>query len=63
MKVIPEDYYKQYFSLMNSDTLKDEDATMKIFWDLEFLLKEDSPELQVFLQNFSKDDPIAWQTI
>jgi len=54
VKVIPEDYYQQYFSLMNSDTLKDEDATMKIFWDLEFLLKEDSPELQVFFADLFK---------
>ena len=34
--------------------MKDEDATMKIFWDLEFLLKEDSPELQVFFAELFK---------
>ena len=34
--------------------MKDEDATMRIFWDLEFLLKEDSPELQVFFADLFK---------
>ena len=54
VKVIPEDYYERYFSLMNSDTLLDEEVTMKIFWELEFLLKEDSPELQVFFADLFK---------
>ena len=54
VKVIPEDYYKQYFSLMNSDTLLDEEATMKIFWKLEFILKEDGPELQTFFADLFK---------
>ena len=54
VKVIPEEYYTRYFSLMNSDTLLNDEATMKIFWELEFLLKEDSPALQVFFADLFK---------
>lgn len=48
IKVIPDHFYRNYFSLINHDTLKDREAMNKVFTELEFILKEDSPELQVF---------------
>lgn len=54
IKVIPTDYYENYFALINTDTLQDEATTEEIFWKLEFLLKEDSPENQVFFREIFK---------
>ncbi|WP_337045182.1 ABC1 kinase family protein [Emticicia sp. 17c] len=54
IKVIPDDYYENYFALMNPDTLNDDDKIQKIFWDLDFLLKEDSPKEQAFFSEIFK---------
>lgn len=48
IKVIPTHFYDNYFALINPDTLHDEPRMMEIFRELEFILKEDSPELQQF---------------
>ena len=54
VKVIPDDYYDNYFALMNPDTLGDEAKMEKIFWTLDFLLKEDSPQERVFFMDLFK---------
>jgi predicted unusual protein kinase regulating ubiquinone biosynthesis (AarF/ABC1/UbiB family) len=54
VKVIPDDYYNNYFALINPDIFKNEAEIVRIFWHLEFLLKEDSPKLQVFLTEIFK---------
>lgn len=48
IKVIPEHFYDHYFSLINHDTLKDHAELNRIFTELEFILKEDAPELKTF---------------
>jgi predicted unusual protein kinase regulating ubiquinone biosynthesis (AarF/ABC1/UbiB family) len=54
IKEIPEDYYSNYFALINPDIFDNEPDMMRIFWHLEFLLKEDSPKLQTFLTEIFK---------
>ncbi len=48
IKVIPDHYYENYFSLINPDTLENKTEINRIFWELDFLLKEDTPSQQVF---------------
>jgi predicted unusual protein kinase regulating ubiquinone biosynthesis (AarF/ABC1/UbiB family) len=48
IKVIPEDFYKSYFGLINPKHLHDKNFLLQTFKDLEFILVEDSPELQSF---------------
>jgi predicted unusual protein kinase regulating ubiquinone biosynthesis (AarF/ABC1/UbiB family) len=48
IKVIPEDFYDNYFKLINKDTLADTKETWRIFKELEFIVDEDSPEMQTF---------------
>jgi predicted unusual protein kinase regulating ubiquinone biosynthesis (AarF/ABC1/UbiB family) len=54
VKVIPEHYYNNYFALINPDIFKNEPEMQRIFWTLEFLLKEDSPKMQTFLTEVFK---------
>jgi predicted unusual protein kinase regulating ubiquinone biosynthesis (AarF/ABC1/UbiB family) len=54
VKEIPVDYYDNYFALINPDIFENEPEIMRIFWHLEFLLKEDSPKLQAFLTEVFK---------
>ena len=42
VKVIPEFFYDNYFALINPDTVEDEQKTQGIFYNLEFLVKEDT---------------------
>lgn len=48
IKVIPEDFYEDYFGLINPHILNDKPAMMVIFKKLQFILEEDSQELQTF---------------
>jgi predicted unusual protein kinase regulating ubiquinone biosynthesis (AarF/ABC1/UbiB family) len=54
VKVIPEDYYNNYFALINPDIFENEPEMQRIFWHLEFLLKEDNPKMQLFLTEIFK---------
>jgi predicted unusual protein kinase regulating ubiquinone biosynthesis (AarF/ABC1/UbiB family) len=54
VKVIPEDYYINYFALINPDTLQDEAEIQRIFWTLEFIVEEDSPQKRVFFSDLFK---------
>jgi predicted unusual protein kinase regulating ubiquinone biosynthesis (AarF/ABC1/UbiB family) len=55
VKEIPTDYYENYFALINPDTLSDEAEIQRIFWHLEFLLKEDTAQQQVFFSGIFKN--------
>jgi predicted unusual protein kinase regulating ubiquinone biosynthesis (AarF/ABC1/UbiB family) len=44
VKVIPEDFYARYFILLNPDLFSDEQRTRKVFYELEFIVPEDTPE-------------------
>lgn len=44
VKVIPDDYYENYFALINPDTIDNEQLTKEIFYNLEFLLPQDSEQ-------------------
>ncbi len=48
IKVIPEGFYDDYFGLINPNILQDRAAMGHIFRKLEFILKEDSPEMSEF---------------
>jgi predicted unusual protein kinase regulating ubiquinone biosynthesis (AarF/ABC1/UbiB family) len=54
VKVIPEDYYDNYFALINPDTLQDEAEIQRIFWVLDFIVEEDSPKNRVFFSDLFK---------
>ena len=43
VKVIPDFFYDNYFALINPDTVEDEEKTHAIFYNLEFLVAEDTP--------------------
>ncbi|MPR36404.1 ABC1 kinase family protein [Salmonirosea aquatica] len=42
VKVIPDFFYDNYFALINPDTVEDEQKTQAIFYNLEFLVNEDT---------------------
>jgi predicted unusual protein kinase regulating ubiquinone biosynthesis (AarF/ABC1/UbiB family) len=44
VKVIPEDFYDRYFILLNPDLFRDEQRTREVFYELEFIVAEDTPE-------------------
>lgn len=53
IKVIPDDFYSSYFQLINPDILMNEEQMIAIFYELEFLLPTDAPDLkQTFIQIF-----------
>ncbi|WP_266365969.1 ABC1 kinase family protein [Tellurirhabdus rosea] len=54
VKVIPDFFYDNYFRLINFDTLDEEEATVQIFRNLEFIVPEDSPREQVFFSDLFK---------
>jgi predicted unusual protein kinase regulating ubiquinone biosynthesis (AarF/ABC1/UbiB family) len=55
IKVIPEFFYDNYFSLINHDTLDDEESTVKIFKNLEFIVPSDSQRDQAFFTELFKE--------
>lgn len=55
IKEIPEDFYNSYFALIDSSIWDDEPKMERIFRELEFILEEDSPELQKFFSDLFKN--------
>lgn len=55
VKVIPEDFYEQYFSLLQSDILNTDTDLEKLFLELGFLSEQDSPkEIAFFTKAFKE---------
>lgn len=54
IKEIPDHFYENYFALINPNIWKDESKMQHIFRELEFILEEDSPELQIFFSDLFK---------
>lgn len=54
VKEIPEDYYQNYFALINPHILKDEVKMNQLFYALEFLSAADSPAQVAFFKELFK---------
>ncbi|MBP6385967.1 MAG: phosphotransferase [Pseudarcicella sp.] len=54
IKEIPEDYYNNYFALLNFETLKDVKKTEEIFLNLEFIVSSDSAQERLFFSDLFK---------
>ncbi len=54
VKEIPEDYYQNYFALINPHILKDEAKMNQLFYALEFLSLADSPAQVAFFKELFK---------
>lgn len=54
VKEIPEDYYQNYFALINPHILKDETKMNQLFYALEFLSAADSPAQVAFFKELFK---------
>ena len=50
VKVIPNDFYKSYFELLDKDMLKDPKKLDKVFHDLRFIYKDDTAEDKKFFK-------------
>ena len=55
VKVIPEDFYSGYFSLIKKDLLIKEEELDQIFYDLEFISDKDSPDEKIYFKNTFKE--------
>jgi predicted unusual protein kinase regulating ubiquinone biosynthesis (AarF/ABC1/UbiB family) len=54
IKEVPTHFYDNYFQMINFDLLENDERLGEIFRELEFILKEDSPEMQVFFHKLFK---------
>ncbi|GAB2531838.1 ABC1 kinase family protein [Rufibacter soli] len=55
VKVIPEDFYQGYFSLIRKDALGNEAEMTKIFFDLDFISDQDSPAEQAYFKGIFQE--------
>ncbi|MCH7397107.1 AarF/UbiB family protein [Belliella sp. DSM 107340] len=55
VKVIPEDFYKGYFSLIKRELLINEDELNEIFYGLEFISDKDTPEEKIYFKGVFKE--------
>jgi predicted unusual protein kinase regulating ubiquinone biosynthesis (AarF/ABC1/UbiB family) len=55
VKVIPEDFYKGYFSLIKRELLINEEELNEIFYGLEFISDKDTEVEKVYFKNIFKD--------
>lgn len=55
IKVINDEFYDNYFALINFDTLDDNEKTEEIFKKLDFITKVDSPKEAVFFRDLFKE--------
>jgi len=55
VKVIPEEFYTGYFSLIKKDLLIKEEELNQIFYDLEFVSNKDSDEEKSYFKNIFKE--------
>lgn len=55
VKVIPEDFYNGYFSLIKKDLLINEEELNQIFYGLEFISDKDTDDEKVYFKNIFKE--------
>jgi predicted unusual protein kinase regulating ubiquinone biosynthesis (AarF/ABC1/UbiB family) len=55
IKVMPEDFYTNYFSLIKKDLLMNEDELERIFHELTFLSEEDTQQEKAFFTGVFKE--------
>ena len=55
VKVIPEEFYHGYFSLIKKDLLIKEEELNQIFYDLEFISDKDTEQEKVYLKGVFKE--------
>lgn len=55
IKVIPDEFYDNYFALINFDTLEDNEKTVAIFKTLDFITKNDNPKEALFFTELFKE--------
>ncbi|GAA4301796.1 AarF/ABC1/UbiB kinase family protein [Nibribacter koreensis] len=55
VKVIPEDFYRGYFSLIKKESLLNEAELNQIFYDLDFISDRDSPAEQAYFKGVFKE--------
>jgi predicted unusual protein kinase regulating ubiquinone biosynthesis (AarF/ABC1/UbiB family) len=55
IKVINDEFYDNYFALINFDTLEDEERTIQIFKTLDFITKSDSDKEAKFFTELFKE--------
>lgn len=54
VKEIPDDYYRNYFALINPETINDEKRTEELFYALEFIHESDTPAQRAFFTDIFK---------
>ena len=54
VKIIPEDFYEEYFRLIKAETFIHEEKMIEVFDKLNFLMESDSEELRSFYINIFK---------
>ncbi len=55
VKEIPEDFYQGYFALIRKELLINEDELNQIFFDLQFISDNDTPEEQEYFKSIFKE--------
>ncbi|MBA9076748.1 ABC1 kinase family protein [Rufibacter quisquiliarum] len=55
VKVIPEDFYRGYFSLIKKESLLNEAELNQIFFDLDFISDRDTPAEQAYFKGVFKE--------
>jgi len=55
VKVIPEEFYHGYFSLIKKDLLIKEEELNQIFYDLEFISDKDTEQEKVYFKGVFKE--------
>lgn len=54
VKEVPENFYKNYFQLINPDNFNNEKKLTELFYELEFLNEKDTPEAKKFFYDLFK---------
>jgi predicted unusual protein kinase regulating ubiquinone biosynthesis (AarF/ABC1/UbiB family) len=54
VKEIPDEYYQNYFALINPDVLSDTEKTKQLFYSLEFINDSDTPQQLAFFSELFK---------
>lgn len=55
IKEIPDEFYYPYFKLLNKTAIHDQDELIRIFYELQFLSQNDTPEEKAFFTRVFKE--------